>query len=612
MAPGPSTDRSSEVHAGSLTISKPLEPGCVGMLSALSESHMYACTACGAVVECDVREVATRCAYCTSPLVDSTRAASAIDAVVPFRLSKRAALERLRAHIGDRWWTPEALRKLARRGRLQTDAVRGVLVPFFAYDATLRADYSARVGVYWERTETVKAKTRRAKPDKAEQPQTRTKVIRETEWFDLRGSMGMQLEDHLVCASAGLSSQRAHALAPFDLGRAAAFDSRLLLGWSAELPSKARRDIDREAHATLSDLGRAHLRNKHLTGDAHRLRTVELDVEIHRVRLVLLPIWLASVRLGKTPIQIAINGQTGRCVGPVPTSAAKVAAVVVAALFAVLVALWIRGGPAVDVTECENCGGIVVYDADAQGLRCVFCGDVSLNAIDLEDAIAPSHAVLFEVSADDAQGLFRAWTRSSLWAPRALRHRSAELERVWVPAWRVRAEVHATWTGLVDARTKSRKKPKSGVDIKARETWIPASASLSEAELAALAPFRDSGVVDWDPAKVDAPFEVGGASAQTAVQQARQRFREAVRGDLIRSERLRDCRVSVLLDDVQSRPLMLPIYVGCVRFRDQPWRFVINGQTGRVTGRTPIDRSKVAVAIAALVAAALAWLWWTS
>lgn len=321
------------------------------MLSALSDSHMYACTGCGAVVECDVREVATRCAYCTSPLVDTKRAASAIDAVVPFRLSKRAALERLRSHIGDRWWTPEALRKLARRGQLQTDSVRGVLVPFFAYDATLRADYSARIGVHWERTETVEVKKRKPKPDKAgetihidpEEPQTRTKVIRETEWFDLRGSMGTQLEDHLVCASAGLTSERARALGPFDLGRAAGFDARLLLGWSAELPSKARREIDREAHATMSDLGRAHLRNEHLTGDVHRLRTVELDVEIHRVRLVLLPIWLATVKLGKAPVQIAINGQTGRCVGRIPTSVAKVAAVVVTAALAVFLILWLRG-----------------------------------------------------------------------------------------------------------------------------------------------------------------------------------------------------------------------------------------------------------------------------
>ncbi len=321
------------------------------MLSALSGSHMYACTACGAVVEADVREVATRCAYCTAPLVDTKRAASAIDAIVPFRLSKRAAIERLRSHIGDRWWTPESIRKLARRGQLQTDAVQGVLVPFFAYDATIRADYSARIGVYWERKETVEVERPKPKPDKAGEvitidpggPTTRTKVIRETEWFDLRGSMGTQLEHHLVCASAGLSSARARDLSPFDLGRSVPFEPKLMLGWSAELPSKARRDVDREAHGALSDLARQHLRRKHLTGDVRRIRNVELDVEIHRVQLVLLPVWLASVRLGNAPVQIAINGQTGQCVGRVPTSKAKVAAVIVVSVVAVFVVLWLRG-----------------------------------------------------------------------------------------------------------------------------------------------------------------------------------------------------------------------------------------------------------------------------
>jgi len=188
------------------------------------------------------------------------------------------------------------------------------------------------------------------KPDKAgetiriepEGPRTKTKVVRETEWFDLRGSMGMQLEDHLVCASTGLSADRARQLEPFDLGQAVGFDSKILLGWNAELPSRSRRDVDRESRAMLSDLAREHLRREHLTGDVHRIRTLELDVEVHRVRLVLLPIWLTTVRLGKSPVQIAINGQTGQCVGRVPTSVAKVVSVVLAVI-AVVVVAWLWG-----------------------------------------------------------------------------------------------------------------------------------------------------------------------------------------------------------------------------------------------------------------------------
>lgn len=262
-----------------------------------------------------------------------------------------------------------------------------------------------------------------------------------------------------------------------------------------------------------------------------------------------------------------------------------------------------------DVTECENCGGLVVFDANTEAVKCPFCGDVSLTAAELKVTEQPDHAVPFQISPQDAEGLFGAWARSSFWAPRELRNQSAEIERLWVPAWRVNAEVHATWTGLVDAKTRSGKRPKAGIDVSRREVWVPASLGLSQDELHALAPFPEDGSVEWDPHNADAPFEVGGLTAQTATTEARPRFREAVRKDLIRRERLRDCRTSVLLEDVEATPLMLPVYVGCVRFRDRPWRFVINGQTGRVTGDTPLDRKKVAVALLAAVAAALVWLW---
>jgi hypothetical protein len=56
---------------------------------------------------------------------------------------------------------------------------------------------------------------------------------------------------------------------------------------------------------------------------------------------------------------------------------------------------------------------------------------------------------------------------------------------------------------------------------------------------------------------------------------------------------------------------MLPVYIGSFRYRDLPWRFVINAQTGRVTGKPPLDRVKIAV-VAALAALAVGlWLWWT-
>lgn len=264
-----------------------------------------------------------------------------------------------------------------------------------------------------------------------------------------------------------------------------------------------------------------------------------------------------------------------------------------------------------DVTECENCGGIVVFDAHVEAVKCVFCGDVSLTAAQLQEVEQPTLAVPFAVSGADARGLFRAWAKASIWTPSAFRGQDVVLEKLWVPAWRVRADVHATWTGLVSARTRSGKRPKSGKNVAEREAWVPASLGLTQAELGALAPFPADHCVPWDPDGAEAPYEVAGSSAQTASIEARAQFRKAVREELIRDQRLRDCRASVLLREVSTTAVMLPVYVGCVRFADQPWRFVINGQTGRVTGKTPVDSKKIALLVALLATIALLWAWWS-
>ena len=240
-----------------------------------------------------------------------------------------------------------------------------------------------------------------------------------------------------------------------------------------------------------------------------------------------------------------------------------------------------------EVTECENCGGLVVFDADAAAARCVFCGGVSQTTKTLQEATQPTRAVVFTVSAEDAHRLYCAWARRSIWAPRSLPDNVEALERVWIPAWHVRARVHATWTGLVSARTKSGKRPKAGVDVADRDVWVPGSLGLSQAELSALASFEGEQV-EWQPEHAEAPYEVGGLSSQTAISEARRQLQALVRRLLRQTEGLEDPRVSLLLDDVVAVPRMLPVWVGCFRFRDRPWRFVINGQSGRTTGRAPV------------------------
>jgi hypothetical protein len=292
------------------------------------------------VVEFAGPSVSIRCGYCDAPMVDEARATGRVDAVVPFRVPQRGALDRLRVYLDGKRWAPRELRQLRVDGR----GLRGVLVPFLAYDGVVRSEYRSKVGIHWYRTETY--------TDSEGKTQTRT--VTETEWFELSGTAARQVVDHLVTASVGLAESEANAIEPFDLGWAQPFDARLLAGYEAELPSVATRDADQMAATELRDLEAARITHTLLPGDVNQMTWIASKVEISARKLLLLPIWIATYHHGQGDraivLRLLVNGQTGEVVGDVPVSRWKIAAAVLAGLLVVAgiaLIIWLRqrGGP---------------------------------------------------------------------------------------------------------------------------------------------------------------------------------------------------------------------------------------------------------------------------
>jgi hypothetical protein len=298
------------------------------------------CGSCGATVELDPEVVgvagdvlSTTCAYCRSELVDTDQGTVAIDLVAPFRIPRPAAQQRLLTHLADRWWVAPSLRKAARSGQMRAESLRGVLVPFYAYTASVHATYRARIGIHWYREET----------QKTDDENTKTTRVQETEWFDLRGSAVDQLENHLVEASVGLTEAEAKRLLPFDLGHAKPFDPRLLAGWLAELPSRSLKEVDRSARQRIWELEQTRLVRTLLPGDKRRVGHFECDIDIHGVKLALLPVWVASVRHGDRVYRLLVHGQTGRCFGEAPLAIGRIVLTAVALALAVGLAIWLWG-----------------------------------------------------------------------------------------------------------------------------------------------------------------------------------------------------------------------------------------------------------------------------
>jgi hypothetical protein len=247
-----------------------------------------------------------------------------------------------------------------------------------------------------------------------------------------------------------------------------------------------------------------------------------------------------------------------------------------------------------DLMRCRACGGAVVYQVKTEGAACIFCGATALAAAPEEEEIPVPEAMLpMEIDGDRADGQFRDWARSSWWHPKRLRHLGIRLRPMMLPAWRFHSRVESHYTGLVHAATHSGKRPTSGREDTKLWHMVPASGGLSSRELLELQPFHEDRAVPWQPEQHRGPYEPPAVTERGARSEAHRAMAEHHRRSIARAHDLLVCKTSALIDDLDVKLHMVPVYIGAFRYRERPWRFVINAQTGEVVGDAPIDRMKV-------------------
>lgn len=246
--------------------------------------------------------------------------------------------------------------------------------------------------------------------------------------------------------------------------------------------------------------------------------------------------------------------------------------------------------------RCETCAGAVAFPAGAAAPACIFCGSTVLVTVQLAEGIEPPEGFLpFVVDGEGARAAFKTFASSSIWYPGDLRHARLKLNAVLVPAWRWSATLETCWAALVAASTRSGKRPQTGTDRDVIEgVLIPASQALTHRELDAISPFEPAQL---EPLGDDLPYETGSLT-RTAAQRAGQDGLEAAhRRQIARRITAKELRTSVAFHDLRGGPLLLPVWIGAYRRGERVYRFVINGQTGKLVGQAPISWWRVLFAI---------------
>jgi hypothetical protein len=292
------------------------QPGEAAPTTAAAPQKQFRCQHCGAEMAVDADQLSFTCPFCDSTYVLEIPPGEAQreppEFVIGFRVTPEQALAKFRAWLeAGGLFRPGDLRSAQIEGKL-----RGVYLPFWAFCMRAESQWAARIGEYWYRTETytvtVDGKT-----------ETRTREVRETEWWNLSGRHHNYYSGYLVSGSKGLPQAQAERIKPYHLAALKRFAPYFLAGWFSEQYSVAK---DAALATCQQEFYRWEQQNvaRFLPGDTSSGLSVQTAFDQVTSDLIMLPVYLLSYRYRGKLYRFLLNGQSGKEAGDKPLSPIRI------------------------------------------------------------------------------------------------------------------------------------------------------------------------------------------------------------------------------------------------------------------------------------------------
>ena len=257
---------------------------------------VYVCKSCGGEIVGDESTAATSCPFCDNPVVMMGRFSGDLkpDYVIPFKLDKKAAKEKLSKHLMGKILLPKVF-----KDQNHIDEVKGLYVPFWLFDTEADAD------IQYQATRV------RSWSDKDYN-------YTETNYFSVLRSGQLGFERIPVDGSSKLDNQLMESIEPFDFSEAVNFQTAYLAGYLADKYDVGAEESLSHANRRVKQSTETVFANTVTNFDTVVAESSNIRLKNSSTKYVLYPVWILNTTWNGKKFVFAMNGQTGKFVGDLP------------------------------------------------------------------------------------------------------------------------------------------------------------------------------------------------------------------------------------------------------------------------------------------------------
>tara|TARA_R110002049_G_scaffold10127_9_gene50625 strand:+ start:2684 stop:3721 length:1038 start_codon:yes stop_codon:yes gene_type:complete len=285
------------------------------------------------------------------------------------------------------------------------------------------------------------------------------------------------------------------------------------------------------------------------------------------------------------------------------------------------------------VTTCPNCAAQVEFAPGKHATECPFCATPVVVDTGTNRHIKPRAVLPFALTEDTARDAMTDWLGALWFAPNGVQdyaRKGRRMQGIYVPYWTYDADTKSSYRGeqgtvYYETRTVMRDGKREQQQVQ-KVRWRAASGRVKRffddvlvlASLSLPKTYTD-GLQPWDLTALE-PYapeylagfraEAYGVSLEDGYAQARAHMDRVIERDVkfdIGGDRQRVHDIQTQISDVTFKHILLPVWLAAYKYRGKTYRFVVNGQSGKVQGERPYSAIKITIAVVlGLIAAAIA------
>jgi len=277
-----------------------------------------------------------------------------------------------------------------------------------------------------------------------------------------------------------------------------------------------------------------------------------------------------------------------------------------------------------DSYRCENCGAEIVADETTSATFCLYCKSPTIIKSRFKGKFRPEIVIPFKITKEQAEEKYRSWIKKKIFTPKMFKL-DEEIEKItgiYAPFWLFDCKA----LGSTSGKGKKVTSYKSGEYIVTREKHyyvaregeavyekvpVDSSKKLDDELMMMIEPYNYKDLTDFSMQYMTGflaeMYDVEKEESEKVMKERVNNFiEERLRGTVTAYTSYIPTSSNVELKEISTTYCLLPIYLLVNEFNGKKHKFIVNGQTGKVVGETPI--SKMRQLVFAVITFIISWI----